>query len=181
MSDEFKDRVRLSPVKGKGMIHLMFHGGPQPRMNRVVLFGSGTFVELQRGVEEMLGGQSGAVLYDAGIKSGKEAWDSLHSELKTEGEHLIEKFFALTGEGGLGWFHVEELNIISGKARGSVSVKYSFIADTYERAEAPVCHFIAGVIAGFVSKALGVEVMCEETACRAVSGWSCVFEWEPAA
>jgi hypothetical protein len=78
MSAEFKDRVRLSLVKGKGMIHLMFHRGPQLKMNQGVLFGSGTFVELQKGIEEMLGGQSGAILYDAGLKSGRETWDSLH-------------------------------------------------------------------------------------------------------
>lgn len=60
------------------------------------------------------------------------------------------------------------------------TVSHSFIAHTYGRAERPVCHFIAGFFAGFISAAWGAEVTCTETSCSSVTGDVCVFEWEAA-
>jgi len=75
---------------------------------------------------------------------------------------------------------VESLNIEPEERRGSVTVSHSFIAHTYGRAERPVCHFIAGFFAGFISAAWGAEVTCTETSCSSVTGDVCVFEWEAA-
>jgi len=182
MSDKLSKggKVGIEPIKREGWIHFRFHGGPQVRVNRVVLLGTGTFIELQKGAEELIGKQSDAVFYDAGIRSGKEGWYALHTELKENGDVLIMKMFSFAEESGLGWFLVESLNIEPEGRRGSVTVSHSFIAHTYGRAEKPVCHFIAGFIAGFVSAAWGVEVTCTETFCSAVSGDVCVFEWEVA-
>ncbi len=174
------DRVGIEPIKGEGWIHFRFHGGPQVRVNRVVLLGTGTFIELQKGAEELLGKQSDAVFYDAGIRSGREGWYALHTELKEQGDVLIRKMFSFAEESGLGWFRVKDLNIDSEEKRGSVTVSHSFIAHTYGKVEKPVCHFIAGFIAGFVSSAWGVDVTCNETVCSAVGGDLCVFEWEAA-
>ena len=170
--------VGVEPIKGEGRMHFRFHDGPQVRINRVVLLGTGTFIELQKGAEDLIGMQADAVFYDAGIRSGKEGWFALHTELKERGDSLIQKLFSFTGETGFGWFHVEDLLLESEKKRGSIKVSNSFIANTYGTAEKPVCHFIAGFLAGFISSDWGVEVICNETRCSAVSGDLCIFEWE---
>ena len=172
------DQIGVEPIKGEGWIHYRFHEGPQIRVNRVILLGTGTFIELQKGAEELLGMESDAIFYDAGIRSGKEAWYALHTELKDKGESLIRKMFSFTDESGFGWFHINALNIESEEKRGSVTVSHSFVAHTYGKAEKPVCHFIAGFIAGFMSSDWGIDVICEETVCSAVDGDICVFEWE---
>lgn len=171
-------RIGLEPIKGEGRIHYRFHGGAQIRENRVVLLGTGTFIELQKGAEEIMGRQSDAVFYEAGIRSGKEGWFALHTELGDQGDSLIRRMFSVTDENGFGWFRVRELLLRSDERRGSIKVSNSFIANTYGKAKAPVCHFVAGFIAGFISADWGVEVSCNETVCSAVSGDLCVFEWE---
>ncbi len=174
------DELGVEPIKGKGWIQFRFHGGPQTRINRVVLLGTGTFVELQKGVEELLGNQSDAVFYDAGIRSGKEAKETMDKELSEKGDALIERLFSILKEDGLGWFKVEELKFDGVEKRGSVKVSKSFIGDSYGRAEKPVCHFLAGFIAGVMSVIWKIDVICNETQCSAVSGNYCIFEWEAA-
>lgn len=172
--------IGIEPIKGKGWIQLRLHGGPQTRINRVALLGAGTFVELQKGVEDLLGDQSEAVFYDAGIRSGREARDTLERELTERGDALIEKVFSILEEDGLGWFKVEELSYDSAERRGSVSVSKSFIGDSYGGSEKPVCHFIAGFIAGIMSIIWDTDIVCNETSCYAVDEGLCVFEWEAA-
>jgi len=60
------------------------------RKNRMIVLGAGTFVELQKGAEALLGDEASAVFYEAGIRSGKmrprvsslngkkEKWSSLN-------------------------------------------------------------------------------------------------------
>ncbi len=168
----------IEPKKGEGWMHFRFHGGPQPRFNRVVLLGSGTFVELQKGIEDLLGSQVDAVFYDAGIRSGKEARETIEIELSEKGEELIKRLFSLMEENGFGWFKVDDLKVNSSERRGIVEVSHSFIAETYGKAERPVCHFVAGFIAGFMSVIWNTEIVCDETSCKSVSGDKCVFEWQ---
>jgi len=169
----------IEPAKGEGYIHYRFQGGAQSRINRIILLGTGTFIELQKGVEELIGMQSDAVFYDAGIRSGREGWTALHEELKEQGDSLIRRMFSFTEEDGFGWFRIEKLVIEPDERRGSITVSNSFIANTYGKAKKTVCHFIAGFFAGFISAAWEIDIACNETACSAVSGDFCVFEWEP--
>ena len=180
MSDKLSkgNEVGIEPINGEGWIHYRFHSGPQIRENRVVLLGTGTFVELQKGAEELMGMQADAVFYDAGIRSGREGWHALHMELKEHGDSLIRRMFSFTDENGFGWFKIKDLTIEPKDRRGSITVSNSFIAHTYGKAKKPVCHFIAGFLSGFISSEWGVEVICDETSCSAVSGDVCVFEWE---
>ena len=143
-----------------------------------MLLGTGTFVELQKGIEELLGNQSNAVFYDAGIRSVKETKETLDIELREKGDALIKRAFSFLEEKGLGWFKIKDLKIQTNEKRGSIAVSNSFIANTYGKARKPVCHFIAGFIAGFISIIWGTEIVCEETKCSAVGGDDCVFEWE---
>ncbi len=168
----------IEPIQGEGWMHFRFHGGRQPRVNRVVLLGSGTFVELQKGIEDLLGNQADAVFYDAGIRSGKEARETIETELNEKGEELIKRTFSLMEESGFGWFKVDDLKVDSSERRGSVEVSHSFIAETYGKAERPVCHFVAGFIAGIVSVIWNTEIVCDETSCKSVNGDKCVFEWQ---
>ena len=171
----------IYPVKGEGRMTFRFHEGPQRRINRIILLGTGTFVELQKGARDILGKQADAVFYEAGIRSGIEGYNALKIELNMDGNELIKKLFSFTNETGFGWFKVEALNIGPSKKRGSIKVSNSFIGDTYGKADKPVCHFIAGFIAGFISSAWGTEVECEETSCAAVKGDYCIFSWEATA
>ncbi len=173
-----RGEIGIEPLKGTGIMHYRFHGGAQSKLNRVVLLGSGTFVELQKGMEALLGSQADAIFYEAGIRSGKEAQATLETDMTEKGDALIRRVFGVLEEGGYGWFKVTDLRIDSEAKRGSVTVFNSFISDTYHRAPRPVCHFIAGFIAGLISTIWNVEITCEETACSSVGGNNCVFEWE---
>ena len=180
MSDKLStgEELGIEPIKGQGKIHFRFHGGSQSRVNEVILLGRGTFVELQKGVEELLENQADAIFYEAGIRSGRETEETLDTELGAKDDELIVKAFLALEEDGLGWFKIKELSFDSKTRRGSVTVFNSFISNTYGKAKKPVCHFIAGFIAGFISIIWDTEIECEETACSSVSGEYCVFEWE---
>ena len=59
----------------------IYHGRrSDPRKNRVIILGAGTFVELQKGAEALLGDEAAAVFYEAGIRAGNEAGRNLMAE-----------------------------------------------------------------------------------------------------
>jgi predicted hydrocarbon binding protein len=154
--------------------------GPQSRLklkNRVIILGAGTFVELQKGAEALLGEEAAAVFYEAGIRSGSEAARSLLSEWEERGVDFIKRLGPLMESTGIGWLKVEEMNVDFDKKEGHMRVRDSFIARTYGHSEKPVCHFLCGFFSGFLSEILGERMTTEETTCESKGDSSCEFQF----
>jgi predicted hydrocarbon binding protein len=155
--------------------------GPRSHLkhkNRVIILGAGTFVELQRGAEALLGEDAAAVFYEAGIRSGSEDTRSLFSEWEERGVDFIKRLGPLMESTGAGWPKVEEINIDLNQKEGHMRVRESFIAGTYGHSEKPVCHFLCGFFSGFLSEVLGERVTTEETSCETKGDSFCEFQFK---
>ena len=125
--------------------------------NRVILFGAGTFVELQKEAESILGSEASAVFYESGIRSGRDFAESILIELDERGEALLEIIDRGWDSNGLGWFKLIESNYDIEEKCGYLKVDDSFIANTYGRPGKMVCDFISGFIAGTMGELFGVS------------------------
>ncbi|MDY6965579.1 MAG: V4R domain-containing protein [Halobacteriota archaeon] len=75
---------------------------------------------------------------------------------------------------GMGLMEIVELDFEKNFYR--IHVKNSVIADSYqEEQEDPVCHFIAGMIAGGAEVILGHRMECKEVKCKARGDKYCEF------
>lgn len=93
---------------------------------------------------------------------------------------LVRRFFLrvmdrmsrlITDEGG--WGHLE-FDVSSFPLR--VVLSHSQEAAWLGSADAPVCHFYAGIVAGYASSIAGEALEAREVACRAAGAPACVFE-----
>jgi predicted hydrocarbon binding protein len=148
------------------------------RKNRVIVLGAGTFVELQKGAETLLGDEASAVFYEAGIRSGNEGARNLLAEWEERGVDFIKRLGPLMASTGNGWLKVEEINVDFKLKEGHMRVNQSFIAKTYGQSDKPVCHFLCGFISGFMSEVLGESVTTEETHCEAKGDPCCEFTFK---
>ncbi len=79
----------------------------------------------------------------------------------------------------LGWGEVTIQNADSDDV--IVSVEHPTLPSVYrnrndEMADAPVCHYLRGMMSGGMSAIIGEDVTLEETTCAAMGGKICVFE-----
>jgi len=144
----------------------------------MIVLGAGTFVELQKGAEALLGDEASAVFYEAGIRSGKDAAKGLLAEWEERKMEFIERLTPFLQSTGVGWFKVEEVDVDFERKEGRFRVRQSFIAKTYGPSEKPVCHFLCGFISGFLSEVLGEQVTTEETKCEAKGDSHCEFQFK---
>lgn len=150
--------------------------------NRAVLLGVGTFIQLQLGAEDILGEEAFAVFYEAGIKAGKEGADALLEEWDERGPELVKKALSFTDSTGFGMFKPIDFRL-NPDGTAHLQIRQSFIAETYKdwkgETKGPVCHFIAGFLAGLIGDIIGIRLSCEETACHAMGNDECEFKFEP--
>jgi predicted hydrocarbon binding protein len=147
--------------------------------NRVIIFGAGTFVELQKESELILGPEASAVFYESGIKAGQEAGETMHKEFDERGEDLLQILDGIWGSDGLGWFRLVESEYDWEKKSGYLKVDDSFIATTYGRSGKTVCDFISGFIAGSMEHFFNVPMICTERNCWSNNANYCEFHFEP--
>ncbi len=147
--------------------------------NRMIMFGSGTFVELQKEAESILGEEASAVFYEAGIRAGKEAGESVFIEFDERGLELLKILDEIWDSKGTGWFKVIESNYDMENKKGFLIVDQSFIAWTYGRVGKKVCHFISGFLAGAMERIFGVPMVCTEEQCHSNKDKYCEFHFEP--
>jgi len=145
------------------------------RKNRVIILGAGTFVELQKGAEEILGDEASAVFYEAGIRSGNDAAKNILAEWEERGKDLLKRASSLMQ--WIGWLKVEAMDVDLEKIEGYMRVRESFIPRTYGPSKKTVCHFICGFISGFMSEILREPVTVEETRCEARGDPYCEFQF----
>lgn len=139
-------------------------------------------VDLQKHLEDTIGLSSKGFLYLAGEKSAREGHDLFASIAASQaGDHdpleaLRRRISAMSllGWGRLG-VHLED----AGGHRYLVSLEDSAIAEAYGESKKPVCHLLAGWIAGTAQSVLGANLLCEEIACRSQGKARCEFRLRP--
>lgn len=174
-----KETFPLERLHDEGRINIVFHEPARRKYgNRVIILGAGTFIELQKGAEDILGDEASAVFYEAGIRSGKEGAETMMEEYDERGLELIERVNDLIGPSGMGWGKIEVFEIDLEQAKGYYRISDSFIGNTYGPSDKPVCHFLCGLTAGMLGGILGVSLTCEETKCQAKGDPYCEFHFE---
>ncbi|MCI4371139.1 MAG: hypothetical protein L3J78_00640 [Thermoplasmata archaeon] len=143
-----------------------------------VLVRPAVIVNIQKQLEQTIGGSSKGIMYLAGEKSALEGIiavspDTPHSQASWTMEHAKRVFDTLAI---LGWGRTEILAFDPEAHRLVLSVLNSPIATAYGPARKPVCHFIAGWAAGVGQLLLKKDSLCEETSCLSQGHARCEFE-----
>lgn len=138
-------------------------------------------VSIQKQLEQTIGGSAKGILYLAGERSavsGLEFYRALtkgiSQPLTLEGAKRISDASAL-----LGWGRTEIIRFKPEAGLFSVARHNSPLALAYGPSTKPVCHFLAGWMAGLGQLLVGKELLCEETACVAQGRPRCEFELRP--
>ena len=138
-------------------------------------------VSIQKQLEQTIGGSAKGIVYLAGERSA-EAGLAFYGAL-TKG---ISKPFTLEGAKRLidasavvGWGRTEILNFDPEGGRFTVARINSPIALAYGPSKKPVCHFLAGWMAGIGRLLVGKVLLCEETSCLAQGRERCEYELRP--
>ena len=163
----------LSPDPETGILRL----ADQP----CILIRPELIVSIQKQLEQTIGGSAKGILYLAGERSaasGLEFYRALakgiSQPLTLEGAKRISDASAL-----LGWGRTEILRFKPEAGLLSVARDNSPLALAYGPSTKPVCHFLAGWMAGIGQLLLGKELVCEEIACVAQGRPRCEFELRP--
>ena len=145
---------------------------------RVIVLRAGTFVDLQKQIEAILGDEASALFYEAGIRAGRESTKVLLEEWEERGMDFLKRWSKFYQSTGVGWFKLEDINIDFEKENGYFRVKQSFIAEEYGKSDEPVCHFLCGFFASVLQQVLGERLTCEEVKCAAKGDPYCEFKFE---
>src|SRR2546430_2619615 len=138
-------------------------------------------VSIQKQLEQTVGGSAKGILYlsgerssDAGLKFLGALTDGISLPLTLEGAKRIIDASALTG-----WGRTEIVQFDPERGRFTVARHNSPIAQAYGPSKKPVCHFLAGWMAGIGRLLVGKELLCEELSCAAQGHDRCEFELQP--
>ena len=113
----------------------------------------------------------GGILYTAGKKAGARGAILLKDHLKIEGRDLIEAMVCAFETGKWGKMEIEECEGEECK----VKVTENALVKGLEEKKKPVCHPLAGYIAGFFEVASGGKVQVKEEACMGKGDPACIF------
>ena len=136
---------------------------------RAIILRSNTFVNILKIIHEHTP-QAEGLLMLTGIKSGTEAVRYLKEMTRVDRKNcmeLLNEFFMAVGWGII-VCHVDPETLV-----GSITVKDSFIAHAYGEHELPVCGYMSGFFAGFISTITGRNVHVHESKCMSMGANSC--------
>jgi predicted hydrocarbon binding protein len=135
-----------------------------------VLIDRAGLVSLYGAVLRLAGLGMGGMLYQAGRQAGLRGAQLLQERLGLQGEDLVEaaRIAFEAAQWGEARWQREDATI-------RVEVTHSVLAEGLRPQRKPVCHPLAGYIAGFLEVALGRPVRVREIACAAVEGETCQF------
>lgn len=149
---------------------------------RLLILRPEALVDLQKHLEDTIGLSSKGFLYLAGEKSAREGHDFVASLAASESllpdpvAGLRQRIAAISL---LGWGRFD-LSTEDAKARRFlVTLENSPIAEAYGESKKPVCHLLAGWIAGTAESVVKANFLCEETACRSQGRPRCEFRLKP--
>lgn len=131
---------------------------------RATIVRANTFVNILKIINEHTP-QAEGLLMLTGIKSGAEAVTYLQEITEVSKNNcmeLLREFFMAAGWGIL------ECDIDCETLLGSIKVKDSFISEAYGENEMPVCGYMSGFFAGFLSTIAGKNIQVHESYCTSM-------------
>lgn len=149
---------------------------------RLLIIRPEALVALQKHLEDTIGLSSKGFLYLAGEKSAREGHDlfaSLAASRANAHDALDVLRQRIAAMSLLGWGRLGVVVEDAATHRYLVSLENSPIAEVYGDSKKPVCHLLAGWIAGAAQSVLGQSLLCEEIACRAQGKARCEFRLRP--
>lgn len=149
---------------------------------RLLIVRPEALVDLQKHLEDTIGLSSKGFLYLAGEKSAREGHDlfaSLAASRADDPDSLDALTKRIAGMSLLGWGRLGVVVEDAASHRYLVSLENSPIAEAYGDSKKPVCHLLAGWIAGTAQSVFGRNLLCEEIACRSQGKARCEFRLRP--
>ncbi len=146
---------------------------------RFTVFRPIVLVNIQKQLEQTIGASTKGFLYLAGEKSAESGLDvpaALAGKRKAVA-HTLDSFKWLTDALALMGYGRFEVRLFDREEdRFVVALANSPFAEAYGASTKPVCHLVAGFLAGIGKRLLSQELLCEETACKAQGKDRCEFE-----
>jgi uncharacterized protein len=143
---------------------------------RVLWLDPSVVVNIQKQLEATVGISARGFLYLAGARSGKETVDSLTSR-PSRPEEFLRKALERFSEQGWGQFTLTVVE--TSPIKYAVTLRDSAIAASYGSSKKPVCHLLAGWLAGLAETLHGQSLLCDEVACKSQARSVCEFEVRP--
>ncbi len=180
------DLAELDPQEAGELLAAALHPDPKSGILRLsdqacLILRAEVIVSIQRQLEQTVGGSAKGILYLAGERSSDTGLKFLGAltggvplPLTMDGAKRIIDASALTG-----WGRTEIMHFDPDRGRFTVARHNSPIAKAYGPSKKPVCHFLAGWMAGIGRLLVGKELLCEELSCAAQGHERCEFELQP--
>jgi predicted hydrocarbon binding protein len=164
-----------SGISGNRMIHtvdfpLNFLG------ERAVITRSRTFLDILKIIRENVIQPDGLLLL-SGLKGGKGAAKYVKGLTPANRNNcmaILRELFLASGWGKL------ELDFERDTYSGKVRVRDSFIADAYGPSDLPVCGYMSGFIAGYMTEMIGYTFQVREVSCKSMGHGVCEHLVSPA-
>ncbi|WP_406657795.1 V4R domain-containing protein [Methanolobus sp. ZRKC2] len=128
---------------------------------RAIILRASTFVDILKIVNENVSQAEGVQML-TGIKSGTSAVRLLRKVINIDENNcfdLLRELFMAAGWG------IIEYDVDIRNLKGTIRTGDCFIADTYKNNEVPVCAYISGFFAGFISEVTKRTVQVYESQC----------------
>lgn len=157
-----------SGISGNRMIHIVdfplnFLG------ERAVITRSKTILDILRIIRENVIQPDGLLLM-SGLRGGIGAAKYLKSIIKVDKSNclaILRELFLASGWGKM------EMYFDRDNYSGKVIVRESFIADAYGPSDLPVCGYISGFIAGYMTEMIGYTFQVREVSCKSMGNAVC--------
>lgn len=115
----------------------------------------------------------GGILYSAGKKGGARGAQLLQKQFGFQGDDLLQAALVAFERGNWG-----TPTLLRDNDKISVKVENSALASSVTGQKKPICHPLAGYLAGYLEEAWQRPVKVRETACTATGSSYCLFDVE---
>ena len=134
---------------------------------RVIVMFTETFQKLTSSIQDSLGNEAKGILFDSGIYAGKNSVKILLQAWEERGEDFIKKWAQFYGSKGVGWFHVEYIEIDIENGTGYIKINQSFALkkdslSNETSSNSPCCDFLSGFFIGVFEGMTGKKIECQE-------------------
>ncbi|WP_094226474.1 V4R domain-containing protein [Methanolobus psychrotolerans] len=143
---------------------------------RAVIVRAKTFVNILNIIAENVP-QSEGLLTIIGLKSGTGTVKYLREIVDVNDSNFFDLLKELLMAAGWGILDYEMDTV---ELKGTVRIRESFIADEYGESDVPVCGYISGFLAGYISESLSQTVQVRETRCKSMGDIFCEHLVSPA-
>ncbi|WP_367343789.1 V4R domain-containing protein [Methanomethylovorans sp.] len=143
---------------------------------RALITRSRTFVDILKIIREKVI-QPDALLLFSGLKGGRGAAKYVRNIIQVDMKNclaVLRELFLASGWGKL------EMDFNKETCTGKVVVRESFIADAYGPSDLPVCGYMSGFIAGYMTEVMGYTFQVREISCKSMGNAVCEHVISPA-